>query len=384
MHTLLSIFVLSAYVGVGFSQPDRVPRAFPEPLGGLVDAAENQRFGLFRVSGTFEAARMYSGRQKAMLHVLQNRARGALLLIVPLSAVEMRDFEQRIRRRVQQVQAGRPVDLSFLLDVTVHEARMAGEMFEIELTDGTLFTARLLRARSDTLEATTIAGLQMAIADSLIAAVRPTRGRTQQGRFQQSDPNRTRLFLAPTGRRLRQGTGYFADYFLFFPTLAYGFTDFFSAGAGMSLIPGATKQLFYLAPRLAFELAPNAAVAAGMLLMGVPDEGGLSLGYAVGTFGSESEALTLGAGLPLDRDVSRKPVLLIGGELQVGNAMKLIAENWIFTSGSGTAIFSAGVRFWGRRVAADAAIVTSHDLLTDIEGFPFIPWIDFSVFFGKN
>src|SRR5687768_16544543 len=38
----------------------------------------------------------------------------------------------------------------------------------------------------------------------------------------------TRLFLAPTGRPLRGGEGYFSDHWIFFPGLAYGVSDNFT------------------------------------------------------------------------------------------------------------------------------------------------------------
>jgi hypothetical protein len=106
------------------------------------------------------------------------------------------------------------------------------------------------------------------------------------------------------------------------------------------------------------------------------------LGYAVGTFGSNRSALTLGAALPLTSD-DDNPILLIGGEAQISNGAKLITENWIFTGDNTTLLFSGGVRFFGEKLAVDLALISSEEFFEGDNGFPFIPWVDFSVVFGK-
>ncbi|MBN1558672.1 hypothetical protein JW998_00380 [candidate division KSB1 bacterium] len=46
------------------------------------------------------------------------------------------------------------------------------------------------------------------------------------------------------------------------------------------------------------------------------------------------------------------------------------------------ALVSGGVRFFGDRIAVDLAIVTSDQFRSE-DGFPFLPWVDFPVLFGK-
>jgi hypothetical protein len=87
-------------------------------------------------------------------------------------------------------------------------------------------------------------------------------------------------------------------------------------------------------------------------------------------------------GLPLTSDTDKNLLLLIGGETQVSNSAKLITENWIFTGGDGTILFSGGIRFFGETLAVDLALITTAEAFEG-HGFPFIPWVDFSVFFGK-
>ena len=54
----------------------------------------------------------------------------------------------------------------------------------------------------------------------------------RKGELWFANPNITRLFFAPTARMLKQGEGYFSDYYLFFPGFAYGITDRFTLGGG--------------------------------------------------------------------------------------------------------------------------------------------------------
>jgi hypothetical protein len=52
------------------------------------------------------------------------------------------------------------------------------------------------------------------------------------------DPNYSRLLFAPTGRPLRAGDGYFSDYELLFPGVAYGLTDNVTLAGGVAIVPG--------------------------------------------------------------------------------------------------------------------------------------------------
>ncbi len=75
--------------------------------------------------------------------------------------------------------------------------------------------------------------------------------RIRKGEFWFPNPNITRLFFAPTARMLKQGKGYFSDYYIFFPGFAYGITDRVTLGGGLSIFPGVdmNDQLFFIAPK---------------------------------------------------------------------------------------------------------------------------------------
>ncbi|MEW6686479.1 MAG: zinc ribbon domain-containing protein [Candidatus Edwardsbacteria bacterium] len=65
--------------------------------------------------------------------------------------------------------------------------------------------------------------------------------RLQEGKLKEGaegDPNRTRVFIMPTGETLRKERGYFGSYEILYTELAYGLAPNFMLSGGMTLIPG--------------------------------------------------------------------------------------------------------------------------------------------------
>ena len=72
-------------------------------------------------------------------------------------------------------------------------------------------------------------------------------------------------------------------------------------------------------------------------------------------------------------ELADRPVVVLGGEFQVSNSVKILTENWIVPGADG-AIISLGLRFFDDHLAADFGLFTS----TNAKGnFPFIPWLGF-------
>ena len=195
----------------------------------------------------------------------------------------------------------------------------------------------------------------------------------------------TRLFLAPTGRPLRGGEGYFSDHWVFFPGVAYGVTDNFTLAGGVSLIPGIglDEQAMYFTPKAGVRLSDRAAVSAGALFARVGDsDDTLKIGYAVTTFGSSEHSLTAGVGFGQAGDSDTEPMLMVGGSTRLSKRIALMTENWFFPSGD-FQLLSGGLRFRGGRLTVDFAFLTSPDAFEDdgLEGIPLIPWLSFSYHF---
>jgi len=206
----------------------------------------------------------------------------------------------------------------------------------------------------------------------------------KEGKYWFPNPNATRLFVGNSARMLKKGDGYFADSYLFFPSIAYGITDNFTIGGGMSLIPGLgiDKQFFYFTPRVGLKASQHLNFAAGALIIKIPDfnddddDGTPLVGLlnVVGTYGSTNSSITFGLGYGfVDDDIADKPFILIGGEHRISRRLSLVTENYLLP-GVDDPLISYGIRFFGEKISVDLAFLNT---LSDEIIFPGIPYVDF-------
>lgn len=257
-------------------------------------------------------------------------------------------------------------------------------VYEVQLADGSTIIGRIAAVAGDLITFETQAGIRVQVDRAQIRSIRPTRGTMVGGQFQREDPNKTRLFFAPTGRTLAAGEGYFGVFELVFAFLSFGATDWLTVSGGLPLI-FSTEALppFYVAPKLRVFSTPGAQVSAGVFaLFSTEDEGGFGgIGYGVGTFGSNDRAFTVGAGLPFgEDDIGSEPLIMLGGESRIGRSTKLLSENY-FVPGEAGAIVSAGVRFFGERLSADVGLAAPVGFRGQDFFFVF-PVVNFTYNFG--
>lgn len=255
-------------------------------------------------------------------------------------------------------------------------------LHRFELKDNSVLVGTLLFEDSTTLHMKTMSGIEITIPRDQLESREIVTGQMVRGELWRKDPNTTRLLFAPTGRPLKKGHGYFAAYEILFPMLAVGVTDFFTLAGGMTLIPGASNQLYYIAPKIAFVRTEKFDLSAGVLygnLIGGGDGAGIA--YGVGTYGTNRQAFTFGLGFGFSGgDFANNPVLLLGGDVQTSRSIKLITENWIIM-GENIVFYSFGIRFFGESLAADFGFIGIN---RQTEGFPFIPWLGFAYNFGEK
>ncbi|MDZ7262536.1 MAG: hypothetical protein ONB05_10580 [candidate division KSB1 bacterium] len=265
----------------------------------------------------------------------------------------------------------------------------------ITLKDGSEVVGQIIEADTQKIRFQTLTGVVMEIPRDTIQKIEYLQGTVKVGRYQHPDPGHTRLFLAPTGRTLRRGEGYFADYWIFFPTFAYGVTDWLTLSGGLSLLPdiGLESQILYFGSKVRFLHRNNFDLAGGFFCISLPwgenlfwdeDDERTAVGatYTVGSFGNVNTSLTFGLGWPFaEGTFADNPVFLIGGETRWSNNIKLLSENWIFPNVENGLSLSFGIRFFGRHLAADLGIITSPETLSEAEGLPFTPWVDFAYSF---
>ncbi|MGH7635934.1 MAG: hypothetical protein ACRENC_19580, partial [Gemmatimonadaceae bacterium] len=222
------------------------------------------------------------------------------------------------------------------------------------------------------------------------------------GEYWFPDPNRTRLFFAPTARMLDEGEGYYMNTYLLLQNFVGGLTDRVTVGGGFSLIPGVnpTNWLYYVTPKISVYDSDELHAAAGVLAGVVPhvSGGGFGLLYGVVTTGGRDRSISAGTGVGYaGSSISTRPVFMLGGETRVSRRVALLSENYLYVQGDkssqcgvsscrtvtnndASGVISYGVRFLGEKLSVDFALfqVASHD--TDWI-FPGIPYVSFGVKF---
>lgn len=256
----------------------------------------------------------------------------------------------------------------------------------ILLVDGSSQTGTLVEESASEVTIRSAAGITMRIPRERIRELIDVTG----SRFVRLDPNISRLLFAPTARAVPKREGYIADYWLFFPFVAYGAGGGVTLAGGMTLIPGISSQLVYLAPKWSIVDGPRSGLAVGVLAVTAVgnvsdwDIGFAGLLYGVGSIGSPTSSASLGLAFGYsDGDVSGKPVFMLGGEHQISNSTKLITENWWVAGIEDALIISAGIRFFGDKVAVDLAFITVPELIKE-GGWPAVPWLGFAYNFGRG
>ena len=263
-------------------------------------------------------------------------------------------------------------------------------LVSIELNDGTPFRGKIVQQDETTVVLVTLGGAEVKIPRSSIVSIKPIRGRIVDGVFRRFDPNYSRLIFAPTGRPLREGDGYFSDFYVIFPSIAYGLTDNLSVMAGMSVIPGIslTEQLMYVAPRVGVRPSDDIALSAGVLYASIREVGAAGIAFAVGTFGREDQNFTAGIGLGYTKgegqgfEFADHPIIMLGGNVRLSNSLAFVSENWLITGGDfdlGWQPFGMALRFFGERIAVDVGVILFGELIG--EGLP-IPLLSFVYNFG--
>lgn len=244
----------------------------------------------------------------------------------------------------------------------------------ITMRDGSSLVGRIVSVRADSVDFQTGVGrMQVAIGD--IREIRETdSSRMHDGTYWFPNPNATRLFFAPTGQMLKKGEGYFADYELFFPGVAYGITDNISIGGGVSIFPaGLDEQIYFVTPKVGMSFGEQVHLAAGLLVAGTSGGTG-GVGYAVGTLGDGDASGTIGLGYGFaGGDIESKPLVMLGGEKRISRRLALVTENYLLPISEDNLVYSFGVRFMGEKLTTDLAIFNVSG--SGVIGLPYVDFV---------
>jgi hypothetical protein len=237
-----------------------------------------------------------------------------------------------------------------------------GKVAILRLADGTQLVGTVVRVDSTTLD------FRSSLGQSTIplASVREVREDVLEavrgGQYSFPDPNATRMLFAPTGRMLKAGEGYFSDYWVFLPGVAVGLTDNITLGGGVSIVPGLAvdEQLYYLTPKVGVFRSERASFAVGALVFHVFRAGGTAgILYGVGTWGKPDASFTVGLGYGfVEGKLADRPAVMLGGARRISPRLAFVTENYLIPGLDG-ALISGGLRFLGRDLSVDLALMSS-------------------------
>jgi hypothetical protein len=170
------------------------------------------------------------------------------------------------------------------------------------------------------------------------------------------DPGRTHLFMASTGRALRQGEGYVGAYGVALPFVQVGLTDRVSIGAGTPVYTGGARHPFWVTPKLQLFNGARTQAAVGVLQLLNVGDASVGIAYGVVTHGSTDSAISAGVGYAYyraDDDRGGIGIVMIGGEHRLSRRVKFVTENHVFRGGG---IAMGGVRWHREHLFAEFGV----------------------------
>lgn len=265
-------------------------------------------------------------------------------------------------------------------------AAVADTATEIRLKDGSVLIGRVQSQSETEVVLITRSGARVEIPRAEIVSMRGVSLRPN-GEAWVEDPNGSRLFFSSTGRGLPKGEGYISSFWLFFPFVGYGVTDWFTIAGGTPVLPGLFGETFYIAPKFTLLDRGKTSVSVGALSFFITDQvdaGNAGILYGVGTYGSRDNAITLGAGWFYAQtedfnNISNEPVFMLGGERRISRRVKLVSENWLAVNPGVDGLLSVGFRFIGDRLSSDLGFASLPG-----EGGCCLPLVNFVWTFGGN
>ena len=343
-------------------------------IGSSIDLQENETYKIVANAPGLINVKFYENNEfRNTIHIIgNNKFPYAVVETVKMSKMD------KLKKHIDNVSSASENYYFNSETLQTLEKLDQSPVVKIKLLDKNEFVGKITRVSPDTVYMETNSGLQLSIPDQTIGETSYSVSFSSTEEYFESDPNNTRLFLGPTARTLKSGHGYFTDFLLFFPTVAFGLSDNVMLGGGMTLIPGADEQMLYLAPKINLYHQKNFDLAAGALYFNIPDTDNASLLYTVFTAGDMKASFTGGICYGYaDEKLTDEPLILVGGEITGRNNMKFITENWFYMH-ENVALYSFGVRFFRSKLSADLGFLTTEDLFTG-GGLPLIPWVNFAI-----
>jgi hypothetical protein len=272
------------------------------------------------------------------------------------------------------------------------DAIKTDKQYEIILTDGSAFTGTILSRDSATVvfQTNSIARMDIPVRQmkSLKEIQPPIPGKRT---FKLANPFPTKYFFTQSAINLQKGEGYYQNTYVFLNSVSYGFTDYFSIGAGveiLSTIGSISSNVFsptwYIAPKVGFKVSDQLYLGGGVTFANIGgffDNAKIGIGYGLATFGSTEHNLSIGLTnvFSID-DQGNNTLITLAGMTRISERLALVTENYISASNDvGSSIFSYGLRFIASKTSVDLGFINNKDIIKSF--FLGVPYVDFNIKF---
>jgi hypothetical protein len=192
------------------------------------------------------------------------------------------------------------------------------------------------------------------------------------GKFKFPNPHDTRYFFGPTGIPIKDKKGYYQNVLLTTNFVNYGITKNISIGGGFEFISTILRNpIWFLTPKIGFDVSNNVHVAGGVLVAGFVGEGSATLGYGVFTYGNSETNLSLGIGYGfMSGELSQNPAIMISGTHRLSNGIALLSENYIIPNVGFLGI--QGIRIMSNKNSFDIGAIIIPQIMDFIPALPFV------------
>lgn len=263
----------------------------------------------------------------------------------------------------------------------------------VETRDGNTYTGKLKVLETGALyEIATSVGVLTLRQENISFMKKVEASRIHGNDYWPDNPHSSRYFFAPSGYGLRKGEGYYTNSWIFFNQLSYGFTNWFTMGAGCvpTFLLGSFELIpYWVTPKLNFDLKNGkGAIGLGTIYINVTGLGersdGIGLVYGSYTLGSREKQLTFGTGLGYSGgSISSTPAFSLSGLMRTSKKWAVMTENYfVFNGDEGFFLMSGGARYIARRLAIDFGVFIPGGSGADR---PILfPWLSLNVPFGRR
>lgn len=257
--------------------------------------------------------------------------------------------------------------------------------FRIETRDGNEYVGNILKTDSLTFKfKTTNIGIISIFRIDIVRIKEIKQEQFKDGAYWFENLQSTRYFWAPNGYGLQKGEAYYQNMWIFYNQAGYGFSNYFSIGAGMVplFLFGGAPTPIWVTQKFSIPLSSNKVnLGLGLLAATVVGTSNASFGiaYGVSTFGSRDKNISVGIGYGYaGGSWAKSPILMASTMIRTGKKGYFMSENYIIhVDGEFGIISMIGGRSLIKKVALDYGLVIP--LFSEIEEFVAIPWLGFTI-----